>query len=514
MSVYRAAQIQQRKRSIQRRANLGVRPNRRTTKPPVKGLNTRDDIADIRSDEAWELVNWVPGVRGLKLRDGRKFVSAVTDGRQVFTYSSGDSDTVITVEPTTLTALTVSGNVTRTVQSDDWSVSMMNGVLAMVNGSDIPVKFNGTTFSDLTVTPMAPDSLWGIKIHGERSYFWRKGELGFWYSAVEALGGSLTYFPLEQVAQSGGGVMSINSWTRDSGKGSDDLLVITTTKGEVLVYEGTDPTGASGDFGIVGIYSIDEPISKHCFAEFDGKVHLMTPSDFITLPDRFEKFVTPTSRISGALSAEYLKKKTYPQWRLSIAPNRQWVILNIPVNAATSQQFVRALGGWTTFNGWNAVDFTVANGELYMLTKDALFKIGGDRDESVTGETDPLVDDAVNISHSANLAYQFLGTNDEKQIKHYRPLFRSAGTQTITCRISFDASGNYHDAQSLTMESIGASDWGDDWGSDWSNSDYAKAEWFGGSGTGQSVSIRVEGKTVMPMTWVQVGYEFTRGGMY
>src|SRR5688572_3178959 len=106
---------------------------------------------------------------------------------------------------------------------------------------------------------LTPANLNGINIHKSRSYFWDSRTQDFWYSAVNALGGALTKFPLGRVSGTGGNLVAMGTWTKDGGDGQDDLACFFLSSGEVLIYAGDNP-GDAAAWALVGRFTIGAPM--------------------------------------------------------------------------------------------------------------------------------------------------------------------------------------------------------------------------------------------------------------
>jgi hypothetical protein len=429
--------------------------------------------------------------------------------RRLIAYTGSTEEILLTATDTTVQAWTndiggSTGEVEKTgLTSSDWSTAMMGNNLAMVNGVDPEIRFNGSEFLDLVITGPT-EKMYGVTVFKSRSYFWERSALGFWYSAVSALGGSLRYFDLTTQLPKGGHVVSINSWTKDGGSGPDDFLCITTNKGSVLVYQGSNPNDIFG-WGIVGRYTIPEPINKHCFLELDGRVHVLTKSDYVIMPERFQQFTRP-SRISGAISAAWKKKSGYAQWAVHYDSERQWIVLTIPINGSTSRQLIRTTTGW--FEALDFFDFglTVVDDVTYIGTDDTVYKIGGGANENEAGQKEW-------IRYAGMTAYQALGTNRDKDIVAFRFKLRSAMDIYVNTALSFDNSEGLTQTQSLAMLQTNPTSWGDVFGGTWDTPDTSKQEWFVGEGHGQTVAMKIWGQVNSPWEWLHTDVEFNlRGG--
>jgi hypothetical protein len=368
-----------------------------------------------------------------------------------------------------------------------------------------------------------------------RSYFW-DDTLSFWYSQPNALGGVLTKFPLNTVAQKGGRILSINAWTQDGGAGPDDYLVVTTTKGEVIVYAGSNPSDAN-DWALVGRYYISEPIAQRGFLELDGKLLVLTKNDIETLPDRFTRQSQPSSKLSGAIRTAYNNKPSAPQWGLAFDSKRQLVIINVPVSNDRTEQYVMAARGATRFTNIPAYHWAMFRGELhwcglgreanYLLVNnvdlllwsynplDLLMWIQGPYTTNhhvwrMTGSKD----NNDFIFFEARTGYNALRSNSEKRVAMYRPLMTGQGTVTMATSLAFDYSGRYVGEQAFEHVDNSGTPWGSEWGSEWSAIDQTRGDWSVGQGTGQTVSLRCRGMSQVPIQWAQTDWEVVSGGRY
>lgn len=223
----------------------------------------------------------------------------------------------------------------------------------------VPLGANGTasaTATTLAFTASAlPDSsaiaeLSYVHAYKGRLYFARRNKKGFYYLPLNAVQGSAEYFDVGQVADPSGELYIITSWTRDGGDGPDDYLVLIYSEGDIIVYQGSDPTSIT-DWAIVGRYKVGRPLSRRSAVNVGGQIILQTEEDFITLPDALTlEGVSPPTKLSGA--AKFAAKKytgiatnnTSAQW--DTAYNKYWqahyspaeglVIHNVPISVSTS----------------------------------------------------------------------------------------------------------------------------------------------------------------------------------
>ena len=65
----------------------------------------------------------------------------------------------------------------------------------------------------------------------------------------------MTIFDLGSFMTRGGFLETIATWTQDSKQTVDEYLAFITSRGQVVVYQGTDPATAN-TFALVGLYDI------------------------------------------------------------------------------------------------------------------------------------------------------------------------------------------------------------------------------------------------------------------
>lgn len=476
-----------------------------TMPAPTGGWNTRDPIAQMPVGDAVRLTNLIPDTDGVRLRDGyEQFVttgSTPVDFLRSFQTSYGPR--FIAASSGTLYDIT-SGSAT-TIKAgffrDDWNDATMNGRLGMVNGGDDPIYLDyspalGVVRHNLTLTgPAIPALMRVIQVFKSRSYFATSEEPAFWYSAVGALGGTLTRFPIDRVSATGGNVINLSSWTVDGGSGPDDYFVLFLDTGEVIVYQGDNP-GDSSSWGLVGRYSAGKIISSVSFA---GQIHAVTDFDYNIFPRDFQTHgIKDPTKLSGAATAAVRQKGGLTRWQVMFVPNRGLKIINVPQSESVIYQHVTNLksGGHCLFTGLNAARWELHKGELYFGgMSGAVNRISGTSDAGTA------------ITWEMVTAPDRMGLQSEKNILEYRTVITGQGALTESTGIGYDYNSPEF-VQSMTTEAIGTpwntSPWDT---SEWSPEPQTKAEWFTGTGSGQAVQFYSRGsvKGFTP-TWHSIDF--------
>jgi hypothetical protein len=487
---------------------MRYRPNRQasaipfTQPPPLGGWNTRDDISSMPPQDAQYLENWLPDVNSVQMRKGSALSRNLVLSQPITAIFEFRSETIVRSVIATTTTLWVSGPVSglsyglRTgLTNGNWSVVNFNNAMALFNGSDAPLSYNGgdqvADMTELAVTgPANVTKLIDAHVHRGRVFYVEDNTCGFWYGAADTLGGALTFFPLSRVARQGGTLLSIKSWTVDGGDGPDDYAVFIMSSGEIIVYQGNDP-GRSSAWGLVGRYTIGKPLGRRAIAQMGAQIAVITEQDYVFLPSCFAQPSPPPTKLTGALKEAVASYRSLPGWQLLYHPTGGWLIANIPTGVLSSEQHVmnlRAAGASTKFTGWDTRAFGVVDGVLYY---------GGHRSsayglvfEANVGTVDQLTaSTTASITARAWVSPSNLGQEHPKHVVDYQLLMKSEGTITISSGLAYDYSVPDFE-QSVALQA-GGTPWNtSEWGAAWSEEDFIKAEWIAGAGDGTYVQMR------------------------
>lgn len=377
--------------------------------PPVGGWNTRDPLANMAEKDAIYLENLIPNVNSLELRGGCLDVGTLP------THTTSSPHDIRTLIP----YLTVDGsrkfiavcndgfydvsdsfdNLPHTYATPDhalvcdpyWqfvNVATAGGSFFLaVNGAQDPVLFNGTSFVNLNSLSTPPlegsgltvSDLINISLFKGRVIFTCKDSLSFWYTAPNAVAGTLTEFPLAVLFRKGGYLVATASWTLDSGSGPEDRFVAITSEGEVAVYAGTNPASAD-DWALVGVFELARPLGYRCLCKVGGDVVVLTEDGVLSLtkalPSSSPAKSAAVSDKIGPTFREYAKLyKSLPGWEMHYHASRGLLVVNVPHGATASQCVMNTLtGAWSHFVGWYASTFCIFQSELYFSVLNQLYK--------------------------------------------------------------------------------------------------------------------------------------------
>ena len=491
------------------RAKVAVDVN---VQAPMGGWNTRDSFDDIEPTDAIVMDNWIPGLGSVAVRKGRvvehrQDMDVVTERTAVETlavYESEGKRRLIGADGGDVYDITQGTTLDTGFGNDYWSWANFEGVLVMVNGTDTPQEYDGTTLSDLVIT--GPTNPVGVFPYKSRMYYWDSSSQNFWYTALYAKGGACTEYPLSRLTTFGGDIIAIGAWTHDGGSGPDDHIAFIMSSGEVVVYQGSSPASIS-NWALVGVYNIGVPMSPRCAVKFGGDLFIMTALDVVPMSKIMQgtETLANRSKISGAMeqSAQFygsggFESIMYPAGKLAV--------FNVPAPGGTEfYQYVMNLitGAWSRLKGFNAHSWAVVGNDIYY---------GGDNGvtyKALEGYVDQELDwngvdewEAVDLPIYSDLQTSWLtfGSVDNKSIKLIKPIFRSAIKVNYTYQIAMD----FEEFGSLDYPTpifVYGTPWGSPWGSPWGHAISIDKDWDTVEGFGRYASLYLKTAMTEPLQW-------------
>ncbi len=423
-----------------------------TTYPsPVKGWNASTSLADMKPDEAIQLDNWFPTPTYCQIRAGySSYATGMTgNGRTLLVHNSlsGTKKMFCTTE-THAYEVTSSGAVgasvaSRTEGRHRWTMfgDATNSWLIACNGTDKPLYYDGSIWTAVdggtspALTGVATTSLWSPHVFKGRLLFIQKNTLSFWYLASGVAGGALTEFPLDGEAARGGYLLAFATWTRDGGAGMDDYAVFLTSEGEVLIYQGNDPSSAT-NWAKVGTFFLGRPLSDGVMTPYAGDLLVTTENGTFLLSSALAsaavdaKFAL-SAVIEHAFTEAARNYGSLPGWKALVYPAQTALIVNVPkaVDGAHDQYVMNTLTkAWCRFTNWPAEDFAVFNGELYFCHATAVYKAWSGTSDNGSG-----------IVATAKTAFSSFGSpGRNKQFKMMRPVMAANGSFSFLTDIDVD----------------------------------------------------------------------------
>lgn len=425
--------------SLPRRAGRNPQPQNEATArvaalpAPYGGWNARGNLSNMPATDAVIMDNIFPGVQDVALRKGcAEWATGFPSGvKSLHAYHSASASQLFASTDTGIYNATASGAVgaaVSVVTNGLWSsvnyATTGGSFLTMVNGVDNLRLYDGAAWTTITgasvpaITGLATTSLLHVNVHKRRLWFVAINSMDLWYLPVDSVAGALTRFPVGSLFRKGGKLVASATWTIDGGNGMDDYLVIATNRGELAVYQGTDPASSS-TWSLVGVYSVGEPLGRNPFCLFGGELLYLSTTGLYPLSKLAQSSILDRSaavsfKIDGAFlsSAEAYSANT--AWQMVSYPSGNMLVVNIPTSdTPTAEQYVMntITKAWCRFKGWDASSWAVMGGSLYFSSGTKTYK-------ALTGTSDA----GVPLQGVVMQAYSTLGYSGQKSVTMVRPV--------------------------------------------------------------------------------------------
>jgi hypothetical protein len=418
----------------------GRRVTTRSLPSPVGGLNTRDSVDVMEPQYAVVLDNWWPDGGRVHVRkgfDGHATGVGSGDVETIAEFNSAGTRKMLAAGGGSIYDATSGGAATSKASGfseNRWAWANFNGSMGLVNGTDAPQTYDGSTVGAMTVSGsgLTVADLTGVFVHQSRTYFWETDSQDFWYSSTNALGGTLTKFQLSRVGQFGGDLVCAGSWNIDGGSDTwggggiaNQLAVFVMSSGQTIVYQGDDP-GSQWD--LVGVYKIGEPISRDAIMEIAGDLIIATNAGYVSMTRTVrDKEMMRDRQLSSAIGPSVRDDAsdygTNSGWQLIHYPGATMVLGNVPVSSTAFRQYAMntETESWCRFLDIESRVWGVFNGDLYF----------GDGAGNVRKFWAGYDDNGTAIDADAQTAFSYFGDRGSvKRCAGLRPVIHGSGSAT------------------------------------------------------------------------------------
>jgi hypothetical protein len=412
---------------------------------PVGGWNVRDSIANMDTLDAVQLTNLFPNVNNVILRPGYTKHATGLPGQveTLMGYSSGSTNELFACVGEEIYDVTASGAVGAAVETGlsnaRWEYTNVTtpagGFLYAVNGVDSPLLYDGSTWSNPTITGVTAADLNNITTFKNQVWFTENDTLKAWYLPTLSIQGAANYIDMSSVAQLGGYLVSLGTWTIDAGYGVDDNLVFITSNGEIIVYAGTDPSDAE-KWALIGVWRVGKPVGRRCLIKYGGDIVALTYNGVYPLAaslqsSRLDPRVALSDKIQGAFNAASQAYGDNFGWQMIFDPTHNALTVNVPAALNQQEQYVmnNITKAWCNFTGWAANCWEIFDNEPYF---GGLGYVAHAWDES-------YADDGANINTQAFQAFNYFESRGvKKYFTRARPSIFTNGNPTVYVGMNVD----------------------------------------------------------------------------
>ena len=346
-------------------------------------------------------------------------ISSITNSTTTATLTTASAHGLVTGNRVTISGATAAAYNGTFVITVTGTTTFTYTMLSNPGGSASVVG----TYSVIGITGVNSNTFVNVNLFKNRLYFTQINTLKCWYLDVNSIGGAANPLDFGSIARNGGFLQAMGTWTLDAGQGADDYAVFVTNMGEVIVYNGTDPTSAT-TWALKGVWQLGQTFNRRCFFKWSGDLLLLTQDGLVPLASalqssRLDPRVNLTDKIYFAVSLAASNYYDNFGWQVNYFAAENMLILNIPISGGTQQYVMHTITkSWANFTGINANCFEVSGKEgMYFGSNGFVGKF-----------YDGLSDDGNNITATSQQAYSYFDTPGQlKRFTMVRPILQSSG---------------------------------------------------------------------------------------
>jgi hypothetical protein len=406
------------------------------------------------------LVNWVCRPGFIELRGGYQpfnHTLSTSPVESLMVYRSATTERLFAAAGTKIYeaglgiaagTVAVSGLTNARWQYVNFTPAGGNTVIQCCNGADALLQFDGTSWTTPSITGLPGGATTAniVNINNQKRRLWYilQNSTIAAFMPTDAITGAIAGFQdLGALWSKGGRLMAMQSWTIDGGSGPQDYALFISSRGQVTIYSGVDPTNAT-DWKLVGTFDIAPPIGRRCALRIGSDVALITQDGVIPISQALpfdpsaDRSVALTARIQNQMASVVSGTLDHFGWQMVSFQAQQFFVLNVPLteNSQQEQYVMNTLtGGWSRFQGWNANCFEIYREGLYW----------GNNSGGINQAYQSAIDFTANITADMQCAFNWMDEPGRlKRMTMVQPLLTVGGSLIPTISVDVDfASANF-----------------------------------------------------------------------
>lgn len=488
------------------------------------------------SNARWQYANFgtvggqfmlaVNGADKMRIYDGSKWM-ITTDGSGLTIASITNVTTTATLTTTAAHNL-VSGQLVTVAGTTPAAYSVANATITVTGATTFTYVMASnpggvaTVLGTLTVTypqvtgfdtALAKD----IQVYGSRVWLVEKSSFRVWYLPVNSIGGAASSIDFSSLFILGGSLSGMVTWQVASEYGVVTYATFISSMGEVLLYQGLDPSNAA-TWAKVGQFRIGRPIGQRFYERQGNDTVLITTDGLVPMS---KAAITNRQSSSDAISYKIIQKINDDQalysanfgWQVTLFPAGNRLFLNVPRNQTSENiQYVMntITNKWCRYTDIGAKCWAVYNDKLYFAGKaGSAFGVY----QAETGNDD----NGNGITAAVTTAYSYFGADGiNKLFTAVRPIITANGTFTPSIGVALDFQGGTVSSAPQISTASSTAAWNT---SPWNTTPWGSVyitnrnwQWAGGVGFAGAMLMQSQTKT-MSVTWASTDWLYERGGV-
>lgn len=412
---------------------------------PLAGLYAKARTAQVQNLFAAELTNLRSNGVSLETRPAVSWSESASAAFRRIPFEVGSASRYITLTPTGATsgdhALTRAFSAAATFGT-------ISGYVVIADGNGKPVTYNddGFSISGFTATEGPTPALCdGIVCHHDRVYLWQTGgPLEFLVGDVGAITGPMTRFPLGRLGNITGSMLCAISLTVDAGHGMNDLLCVITTTGQMIIYEGLDPTDEQ-DWRLTARIKGAAPLGPRAFCQIGSDAWMLTSQGPVSIGQAVrESVLALVSDVARPIADDIasLVRAGPAEWQMFTADDGSMVVINRYADGA-AQQFIYYLDS----RAWGTADFPARDWH----------NLGGvPQITGTNGRLGSLVSDGTGDEMTARWVSSWFSIGSDVSVPWVEPVIRALGPMSVRMVVLSDNNDTVFDIaeaeQTITLE--------------------------------------------------------------
>lgn len=372
--------------------------------------------------------------------------------------------------------------------------------------------------------PGVPSKFVQCVVWKSRVWFVEKDSSRGWYLPVNSIYGTSTSFDFGFRMRAGGALSGLYNWSYDAGNGIDALLVAIGASGDVVIYQGTDPSSVA-TFGLKGTWSVGAvPYGRRIATDFGGDLLVMSLLGLVPLSRLVvgqpvtggDRSVYVTDKVSNYFQIAAQQNRLLQGWQVIQHPAEGAMMLLLPTGigaVCTPLVMPVATRGWWPYRDLPIYSAQSWQGQLYFGTTDG-------RLCWYTGYVDGVTLANPNayqpIRFSCLTGFTNAGNTRNKRIQMIRPTILA---QTATSVVRAQARYRFDTTEPAPPTTAAFAGGRDAWDAGvwdtaiWDGSFTPIDKWSGGGGVGRDFAVAIQGYSVSRTIIASVDVLYEEGGL-